>query len=67
MTAALWRLTKGYRLCPWRSPYLRWRVETYVGGHTENMTAADFFRFVWQHRRSLFRFLQWAGRMDHSA
>ena len=23
----LWRLTRGYRLCPWKSPYLRWRNE----------------------------------------
>ena len=27
----LWRATRGHRLQPWRSPYLRWRVETYTG------------------------------------
>ena len=50
-----------------RLPGVRSVTSGYAGGHTENMTAADFFRFAWQHRRSLFHFLQWAGRMDHSA
>ena len=31
MLRILWRLTRGYRLRPWRSPYLRWRIETYWG------------------------------------
>jgi hypothetical protein len=24
-------LNRGHRLAPWRSPYLRWRMETYSG------------------------------------
>ena len=24
-----WNSTRGHRLAPWRSPYLRWRMETY--------------------------------------
>jgi hypothetical protein len=35
MIRMLWRLSRGYRLCPWRSPYLRWRIETYWGLHAE--------------------------------
>src|SRR6266446_6098144 len=26
----LWNATRGNRLRPWRSPYLRWRLETYA-------------------------------------
>ena len=29
--ALAWKLTKGYHLAPWRSPYLRWRIETWTG------------------------------------
>jgi hypothetical protein len=63
MLGAVWRLSKGYRLCPWRSPYLRWRIETYQGWHAERITASDFWRFVWTNRRELVRFLHWADRM----
>ena len=38
-----WRLSKGYRLRPWRSPYLRWRIETYLGVHADHITTSDFF------------------------
>ncbi len=64
MLAALWRLSKGYRLHPWRSPYLRWRIETYSGLHAERITARDFWRFAWTQRRELVRFLRWAEHMD---
>ncbi len=59
----LWHATRGYRLRPWRSPYLRWRIETYWGIPAGNIGFGDFVRFHWQHRRELRRFLQWAGRM----
>lgn len=58
----LWRLTKGYRLRPWRSPYLRWRMETYWGLHAENITGAEFRGFLWTHRASMLRYLRWAAR-----
>ena len=64
MLKFLWRASKGYRLCPWRSPYLRWRVETYWGLHADTITAQEFWRFVWDQRRDLWRFLRWAGRMQ---
>ena len=63
MIGALWRLSKGYRLCPWRSPYLLWRIETFQGWHAERITPDQFWKFVWQNRRQLIRFLQWADRM----
>jgi len=60
----LWRATRGYRLRPWRSPYLRWRIETYWGTPAEEIGFLDFWRFAWQRRRDLQRFLNWAERMD---
>ena len=59
----LWQLTRGYPLWPWRSPYLRWRIETYSGLHAEKITARDFWQFLWRERRELFRYLSWASRM----
>jgi hypothetical protein len=64
MLRIAWRLSKGYRLRPWRSPYLLWRIETYWGLHADRISPQDFFRFTWQQRRDLIRFLQWADRMD---
>jgi hypothetical protein len=59
-----WRLSKGYRLRPWRSPYLCWRIETYWGVHADGIGASDFFRIAWSQRRELIRYLHWADRMD---
>jgi hypothetical protein len=63
MLRFLWRASRGYRLRPWRSPYLRWRVETYWGTPADEIGFAGFWRFVWRHRGELIRFLQWADRM----
>ena len=65
MLRFLWRATRGYRLCPWRSPFLRWRMETYWGMPAEKITFAGFWRFIWQRRHDLARFLRWADRMDN--
>jgi hypothetical protein len=64
MFRAMWRLSRGYRLCPWNSPYLRWRMETYAGWHADRISSSDFWRFAWIHRGELLRFLRWADRMD---
>jgi len=56
------RLAKGYRLRPWRSPYLRWRIETWSGIHAADITPELFVRFVWKHRADLLRYLRWATR-----
>jgi len=61
MLRILWRLTRGYRLRPWRSPYLRWRIETYSGIHAGTITFARFWLFAWQQRRDLARYLRWAA------
>jgi hypothetical protein len=64
MLPFLWKATRGYRLSPWRSPYLRWRIETYLGLHADRIGFGEFWRFTWTHRRELFRFLRWAERMQ---
>jgi len=67
MLGVMWRLTRGYRLCPWRSPYLRWRIETYSGLHADDIDFRRFWGFVWRRRIDLVRYLCWAdhqGRCD---
>jgi hypothetical protein len=64
MLRFLWKAARGYRLAPWRSPYLRWRIETYSGLHAGQIDFATFWRFTWQNRRELLRFLRWAERME---
>jgi len=39
-------------------------METYWGVPAAEIGFADFWRFIWQHRRELMRFLAWAGRMQ---
>lgn len=61
----LWVATRGYRLTPWRSPYLRWRMETYSGIPADSFTAASFFKLLMQERRSMWRYLLWVRRHAH--
>jgi hypothetical protein len=63
MWGFLWHAAQGYRLAPWRSPYLRWRLETYWGTRAEDIGKREFWRFIWEHRAELLRFLGWARRM----
>ncbi|MES1260090.1 MAG: hypothetical protein ABUS49_00030 [Acidobacteriota bacterium] len=57
-----WRLGKGYRLHPWDSPYLKWRIETWSGLEASSISRSDFCRFGWKHRTELLRYLRWAGQ-----
>lgn len=59
----LWQASRGYRLRPWRSPYLRWRIETDSGLHAESIGATEFWGFLWRERRRLLRYLEWTSRM----
>ena len=63
----LWNATRGSRLAPWRSPYLRWRMETYSGMWAEKMTAAEIFTFIWAQRWEFLSFLFWTGRVQREA
>ena len=60
----LWASARGYRLCPWRSPYLRWRIETYTGIPAEQITFGIFLREMWKARRELWQFLKWGAAME---
>jgi hypothetical protein len=64
MLSYVWSATRGYRLRPWRSPYLRWRMETYWGIHADQIKFKDFWRFAWRHRKDLLRYLRWTDRMS---
>lgn len=55
------RLSKGYRLHFWDSPYLKWRVETWSGLEADSLTPRKFLEFTWQHRTELLRYMRWAA------
>ena len=63
----LWNATRGHRLAPWRSPYLRWRIETYCGVKMDKIDFLEFWGFVWRERAELVRFLKWTAKMDNYA
>ena len=61
------RLAWPYLLTPWRSPLLRWRMETYgfldAQGqplHADHITPSRFITFTLQHGKALVQFLRWA-------
>ena len=64
------RLAGPCLLAPWRSPLLRWRIETYGVTddqgrllHADDITAVRFVRFLLMRRRALLRFLAWAATL----
>jgi hypothetical protein len=61
--AFLWNATRGHRLMPWRSEYLKWRIETYSGLKAETIGPRQFWRFVWQEKGHLVSFLRWTGEV----
>ena len=63
----LWDAARGYRLRPWASPYLRWRIETFSGTPADEVDRAAFQRFTWTERRRLRSFLDWAAEMRRGA
>ncbi|MFP5206366.1 MAG: hypothetical protein ACLGP3_06660 [Acidobacteriota bacterium] len=63
----IWNATHGYRFRPWKSPYLRWRVETYSGRRAETLTAGSVLGFLWAARWELLSFLRWTGTMQREA
>ncbi len=63
----VWNATRGSRLTPWRSEYVRWRMETYSGQWAEKLKTGDMLRFVWASRWELLSFLAWTGRVEREA
>ena len=64
MIRFLWNATRGHRLRPWRSEYVKWRIETYSGMKAETMTTRDVLRFAWREKWALLRFLRWTGTLE---
>ncbi len=60
----VWNATRRHRLRPWRSEYLKWRIETYSGMKAEELRARDIFAFVWREKGKLLHFLRWTDRME---
>lgn len=60
----IWNATRGHRLRPWRSEYIKWRIETYSGMKADEIKAGDMVRFVWQEKWHLLRFLRWTGEIE---
>ena len=56
-----WMVSKGYRLRPWRSPYLQWRMETFFGHEADDPGARKFFQLMWRERRRMRCFIAWAA------
>jgi hypothetical protein len=55
----LWNATRGHRFTPWRSEFLKWRIETYSGRKADTIDGAFFWSFLWKERSQLLRFLGW--------
>ena len=71
MIAVAARLSRPYWFTPWRSPLLRWRMETYgVRGpqgqllHADDITPFRFLQFTFRHRAAIRRFLRWAASLS---
>ena len=57
-----WIIAKGYRLHPWESPYIQWRMETFFGHDAAGLRAGKFFRLLWHERAQLRGFLHWVAQ-----
>jgi hypothetical protein len=56
-----WMAARGYRLRPWASPYLQWRLETFLGKEAANLDARRFFEIGWKYRHRMHSFADWAA------
>jgi hypothetical protein len=61
-----WITAKGYRLRPWASPYLRWRLETFFGGDMQALGPGGFFLILWRERARFKRFLAWVAERNQA-
>ncbi|HKM89994.1 MAG TPA: hypothetical protein VJX29_05220 [Candidatus Acidoferrales bacterium] len=57
-----WIGAAGYRLCPWKSPYLRWRLETFLGPEAADLGFVRFSRLLWRERARLGSYLDWVAQ-----
>jgi hypothetical protein len=59
-----WATTKGYRLRPWASPYIQWRLETFYGSQAANLNGRQFLGLMWRERARMRRFLKWVEEIN---
>lgn len=59
-----WNASRGHRLLPWRSAYLKWRLETYSGQKAETVRARDFWNLFWSEKKQLFSFIRWTREIE---
>jgi len=60
-----WIAARGFRFRPWRSPYLQWRFETFLGKEADHLDARKFFQISWKYRHRLQSFSDWAAERRH--
>ncbi len=58
-----WSATRGSRLRPWLSPYLRWRLETYSGKPAGSVRLRDFWHLLVTERTQILRFVRWTNEI----
>jgi hypothetical protein len=63
----IWNATRGHRLTPWKSEYLKWRIETFSGKKADTLGRWDMLQFVWESRWELLDFLRWTGQIEREA
>ncbi len=63
----LWNATRGHRLAPWRSPYIKWRLETYTGLKMEKIGLVQIAGIMRHEYRQMWHFLLWTAKMDNYA
>jgi len=56
-----WIAARGYRLHPWDSPYLHWRLETFLGKEAESPNPSQFLKILWKYRHQMQNFVDWAA------
>ena len=56
-----WIIAQGYRLRPWASPYIQWRLETYFGKEAADLDRTKFLSLMWRERSRMWRFLEWVA------
>jgi hypothetical protein len=57
-----WTTSKGYRMHPWDSPYVRWRMETFYGAAAANLDRRKFLHLMWRDRERIVHFLDWVAQ-----
>ena len=62
MMRFLWRAARGYRIRPWQSPYLGWRMETFWGVPADEITFQVFWTLLWRNRHDILRYLRWVEK-----